>query len=99
MSPLFGINVISSPYAVAPRFQISPEAPMTDAFRTEMNDWCRRFFGEEPVVYMVDSSYLDPLAMLDVSLFGRKRELSFDTMVLTPEVLEEAMRIIPKERS
>lgn len=40
-------NVVVRVSPDLPKFQISPECPLTDDFRKEMNAWCLSFFGTE----------------------------------------------------
>lgn len=54
MNTLFGMKVVVSPLVrPVPKLQLRPDAPCTDAFRAEMNQWLHSMFGEKHVAYVL----------------------------------------------
>ncbi|KAF1046349.1 MAG: hypothetical protein GAK35_01034 [Herbaspirillum frisingense] len=51
-----GFALISNPLLDAPRFQLSPNVPVTEEFRADFNAWARRFFGADDKFIILQES-------------------------------------------
>lgn len=67
MSDFLGMRIIESKVIPpkAPNVQLKPGL-CSDDFERSMNAWLRDFFGESPVVFMIDPDYL----RVGMDLFG-----------------------------
>ena len=92
-----GLRVMESELVppTAPKVQLNPELNLSKKFRTEYNAWLRERFGEEPVVYAMNThallgSFTQEADLLGSSVLSRPTHIVGNT--LTINKLEEAWR-------
>lgn len=74
VSTLYGTKIVVSPDR--PKFQISPDCPLTDDFRVEMNAWCLSFFGTENLVPDNQALKIDGVLYVNPRTFERMKALT-----------------------
>jgi hypothetical protein len=72
-----GIKIVVSPDR--PKFQISPDCPLTDDFRIEMNAWCLSFFGTDNLVPDNQALDVDGVTYVNPRTFARLQALTEKT--------------------